>query len=288
MISFQHILFPVDFSEQCRRAAPVVKAFVDRFHSELTMLHVFELPPPLIGMTDSPAWSVLVEADEARAVRKAELESFLADRFAGLKVRRELAEGDAALQIACYAKEWKVDLIMMPTHGYGQFRRFLLGSITAKVLHDANCPVWTSAHTAELTLQPPDNCRRILCAVDTNPRDVHVIRWAADFGKERGAEVQLVHAIQGADPEQVDTAAFYAFLTGFAKRELAKMQTEAGTAFEVSVPSGTPAQVIHSAALEQDADLVVIGRGVLKNALGRLRSNAYSIIRDSPCPVISI
>ena len=137
-------------------------------------------------------------------------------------------------------------------------------------------------------MQPPDNCRRILCAVDTNPRDVHVIRWAADFGKERGAEVQLVHAIQGADPEQVDSAAFYAFLTGFAKHELAKMQTEAGTAFEVSVPSGTPAQVIHSAALEQQADLVVIGRGVLKNALGRLRSNAYSIIRDSPCPVIRV
>jgi nucleotide-binding universal stress UspA family protein len=46
--------------------------------------------------------------------------------------------------------------------------------------------------------------------------------------------------------------------------------------------------VVHTAAVEQDADLVVIGRGVLKEALGRLRSNGYSIIRDSPCPVISI
>lgn len=123
MTSFQHILFPVDFSEGCRRAAPFVKAFVNRFHSELTILHVFELPLPLTGMTDSP-WSVLVESDEARAVRRAELESFLADRSVGLKVQREVSEGDAALQIDCYVKEWKVDLIMMPTHGYGRFRRF--------------------------------------------------------------------------------------------------------------------------------------------------------------------
>jgi hypothetical protein len=30
-----------------------------------------------------------------------------------------------------------VDLIMMPTHGVGTFRSFLVGSVTAKVLHDA-------------------------------------------------------------------------------------------------------------------------------------------------------
>jgi nucleotide-binding universal stress UspA family protein len=288
MTSFQHILFPVDFSEQCRRVAPFVKAFADQFHSEVTMLHVYELPLLLPGMPDTPTWSVMIESDEARAARRAELETFLAGYFAGVKVHREMADGDAALQIACYANEKKVDLIMMPTHGYGRFRRLLLGSVTAKILHDADCPVWTSAHTPELTSQSPERCRRILCAVDTNPRDVEVIRWAAAFGKEQGAEVHLVHAIQGVHPDQFDSAVFYGFLTKFAQEELAKMQSQAGTAFKVSVPSGTPAEVVHTAAVEQDADLVVIGRGVLKEALGRLRSNGYSIIRDSPCPVISI
>jgi nucleotide-binding universal stress UspA family protein len=42
------------------------------------------------------------------------------------------------------------------------------------------------------------------------------------------------------------------------------------------------------AALREDADLVVIGRGRLHETLGRLRSNAYAIIRDSPCAVISV
>ena len=60
------------------------------------------------------------------------------------------------------------------------------------------------------------------------------------------------------------------------------MQAEAGTALRVQVPIGNPAKVIHRLAVDQEADLVVIGRGVLKKALGRLRSNAYSIIRESP------
>jgi hypothetical protein len=32
----------------------------------------------------------------------------------------------------------------------------------------------------------------------------------------------------------------------------------------------------------------VIGRGKLHETLGRLRTNSYAIIRQSPCPVISI
>ncbi len=37
----------------------------------------------------------------------------------------------------------ELDLIMMPTHGGRHFRSLLIGSVTAKVLHDVRCPVWT-------------------------------------------------------------------------------------------------------------------------------------------------
>ena len=48
-------------------------------------------------------------------------------------------EGDPAVNIADYASENGIDLIMMPTHGYGKFRSLLLGSVVSKVLHDADC-----------------------------------------------------------------------------------------------------------------------------------------------------
>src|SRR4051812_35255270 len=44
--------------------------------------------------------------------------------------------GDAARAIAECVGARQIDLVMMPTHGYGMFRRALLGSVTTKVLHD--------------------------------------------------------------------------------------------------------------------------------------------------------
>jgi nucleotide-binding universal stress UspA family protein len=57
--------------------------------------------------------------------------------------------GNPAKTIARVASASKVDLIMRPTRGCGGFPAFLLGSVTAKVLDDANFPVWTDAHMPE-------------------------------------------------------------------------------------------------------------------------------------------
>src|SRR5262249_46937414 len=45
---------------------------------------------------------------------------------------------------------------------------------------------------------------------------------------------------------------------------------------------------VSSAALQLEVDLVVIGRGASSGMLGRLRTNAYSITRQAPCPAVSI
>jgi nucleotide-binding universal stress UspA family protein len=45
---------------------------------------------------------------------------------------------------------------------------------------------------------------------------------------------------------------------------------------------------VAAVAEEDQADLVLIGRGTLPRFAGRLRSNVYAIVRDSPCPVLSI
>jgi hypothetical protein len=45
---------------------------------------------------------------------------------------------------------------------------------------------------------------------------------------------------------------------------------------------------VRQAALDRHADLVVIGRGVMHSTFGRLRTQSYDIIRQSPCPVLSL
>jgi len=290
MIAFDRVLFPTDFSRQNAAVAPAVKAMAKRFGSEVTVLHVIDLPPSWYGAPEAAAWSALINAGRLRLEAGVALDRFVADHFQESPVTRALEEGDAARQIVDYARDHKIRLIMMPTRGYGPFRAALLGSVTAKVLHDAEMPVWTGVHAEQLTAHPAERWKRALCALDTGPEDLAVLRWAAEFAAEQALQLRLVHAVQGAGgtfTEERDPS-MYEFLFNTAKERLAAMQTEAGTSYEVCLRPGGAGRVVREAAIAYPADLIVIGRGVMHKALGRLRTRAYSIIRDAPCPVISI
>jgi nucleotide-binding universal stress UspA family protein len=289
MITFKRILFPVDFSDQCRAVIPCVKAMVERFGSELVVLHVLDLPQSWSGSPEAAAWAALINADRLRVQGKVAVDRFLEQEFSGMLVTAQVAEGDAALQIADFAQDNSIDLIMMPTHGYGPFRALLLGSVTAKVLHDAHCPVWTGVHARQMTAHPPQRWKRMLCAADTATPDAHVLKWAAEFAQEQGAGLRLVHAVLGADPtDKENDPGLYRFLFDTAREQIDKLQAEAGTNLDVCLMGGAVDRVVHRAAVKHDADLIIIGRGTIQKPLGRLRSSAYSIVREAPCPVISI
>ena len=288
MPNLKHILFPVDFSEQNCSIAPYVACMASRYGARVTLLHVVEIPTG--GYPEWPAQASLVDFEAVANDRKQSLNSFLQSEFQSVAASRLMLEGDPARQISEYADRHNVDLIMMPTHGYGPFRRFLLGSITAKVLHDVKCPVWTSAHLPERAA-PPAGYRSILCAVDLTPKSVSLMQWAAAFAREHGATLRLVHAIPAAEPAggiDIEGRRFRAILVEIALEELAKMQQQAKTDLGVLVEGGDVAPVVHRAAELHHADLVVIGRGVMQEVFGRMRTHVYSVIREAPCPVISV
>jgi nucleotide-binding universal stress UspA family protein len=287
MIKFQHILFPVDFSERCAATVPSVQAMVKRFGSELTVMRVVDLPPSGIAPPEAAAWATLIGADGLRQQGKIALERFIAREFPGMRVKAESAEGDPATMIADYARETGADLIMMPTSGLGRFRRLLLGSVTAKVLHDTSIPVWTGVHAEEIAVHPPDRWKQVLCALEDDPRDLPVLQWAAEFASEQKLELRLVHAVLGLEESDNDPS-FREFIFNVARERMDKLQAQAGTKFEVCLQAGNAGRVVHQAAIGHFADIVVIGRGVIQKPLGRLRSGAYEIIREAPCPVISV
>jgi nucleotide-binding universal stress UspA family protein len=286
MIAFRRILFPVDFSARSSAAVPAVRAMVKRFGSDLTVLHVADLPQAAIAPPEQAVWAALAGAERLREQSQVALASFIAREFQGVEVKAVSTEGDPASMIVDYANENGADLIMLPTSGAGRFRRMLLGSVTAKVLHDLAVPVWTGVHAGEIAAHPPAAWKRMLCAVEDEQRDVGVLQWASEFASEQKLELRLVHAIHG--PEDCeDNPSFRQFLFDTARERVAKLQSAAGTDFEVCFQVAEPGPAVHQAAYGFSADLVIIGRGVVKKAFGRLRSTAYEIIREAPCPVIS-
>jgi len=290
MNAFARIVFPIDFSDRCAAVAPAVRAMAKRFGSEIVVLHVIDLPPSWYGTPEAAAWATLINADKLRLQGRVALERFVEREFAGTPVTSQVEEGDPARQIADFAEEGAPALIMMPTSGHGPFRAMLLGSVTAKVLHDTRCPVWTGVHSEEISAHPVERWKRMLCALEGEPRDLNVLRWAAAFAAEQKMELRLVHAVRGATGSigSATEPGMYAMLFEIGREHIEKLQREAGTAFEVCLLAGDPGRVVRQAATGHEADLVVMGRGVIQKPLGRLRSSAYSIIREAPCPVISV
>ena len=287
MQSFQKILFPVDLSDSCVGAAPFVEAMVKRFNAGLTLLHVLEMPPAYF--TDWYGFMAMVDVSAVREGRANELNEFLKDRFHGPSVNRQMLEGDPAQVIASYAQEQGFDLIMMPTHGFGVFRSLLLGSVTSKVLHDTACPVWTGVHVEE-TVLAPGRSDNVMCAVDLTGKSVGTIQFASRIAKDLGAKLWLVHAVPGAEtrPEKYFDTDLQEFLQEEARTAISEMQTAAGVKAQLCIGAGDVAKVVREAALHHNVDLLIAGRGHATRTLGRLRTHVYSIIREAPCPVISV
>jgi nucleotide-binding universal stress UspA family protein len=288
-LSINTILFPVDFSDRCRGAARYVETLAGRFGSRVILLHVLETTIGQPGDLDFGGLTTSLQWEDRTARTQELLDRFLAEELSSLSVTRKLETGDPARTIIRVAHAEKVDLIMMPTHGYGGFRRFILGSVTAKVLHDAECPVWTGVHLETAPSLESIQLRRVLCAVDLTARSEAVISAAAEIAQENHAELALAHAVPGSEaiPEKLLDCELRRHLMAQAREQLLELASSIGANSTLLVESGETARVIADLARNWLADLVVIGRGQ-HHGFGRLRTHSYSIIRESPCPVLSI
>jgi nucleotide-binding universal stress UspA family protein len=259
MFKLKRILFPVDFSERATKAAPYVDALATQFGAELILLHVVEPLSYNAPLADSPG---------------SQWERF-GDIFSAhhLQIKRLTEHGEAAAKIVECAKTHNVDLIMIPTQGLGAFRRLIIGSNSAKVLHDADCPVWTGVHIEEGPHPKKVTCRNVLCAFDLEPSSAKVLRWASGLAEGYKAELTLVHVTTDSTR---------------ARKAIETLQKTVGTNAPVRIEAGEPSRVVAHVAGEMKADILVIGRCSTEGILGRLEMTAYSIIRQSPCPVISV
>jgi nucleotide-binding universal stress UspA family protein len=163
MNPFEEILLPVDFSPVCVEVGRYAVALAGHFHSRITLLHVV-LPfnPAWAAFGACPGLDEIYAHDREQA--RYRLNVFLEEELQNFEVNRVLMEGDPADAITCLAQRDKPGLIMMPTLGCGRFRRFVLGSITTKVLHDVPSPVWTSAHIINGAAPASDSPKVIVCA----------------------------------------------------------------------------------------------------------------------------
>jgi nucleotide-binding universal stress UspA family protein len=264
MVPFKKILFAVDYSGLCRATAPYVDEMTRHFAAHLTVVHAYE-------NTD---WLKQVDDRGERQFRE-----FVAEAFPSHQdVDAFLEEGDPASAIEKLVRKQESDLVIMPTHGANAIGRLYSGSLTEKLLHDLRAAVWTctgwplARHPREVSY------KSLLCAVDFSQETEAVLRAGAALASSYNAHLSLVHVVEKSEPHLINAA----------NDRLLACKDKLGISAPHKILSGNTAGAIRQEAVEEAADLLVVGRGLSKGTLSRFMSHLYETICEAPCPVLSI
>jgi len=287
MLPFHRILFPVDYSEPCRAVIPYVQEMACHFSAELTVCHAYA---PLSAIAHS---ELLITdpglQEKAHAIEEDRLRQFACQAFASQQVGAIAELGEPGTVIDRLAEQQRADLVMLATRGHSVMRRFLLGSITSKVLHDVSCAVWTGVGSALLDHPARIPYQSIVCALDDSQEAEGVLRAAASLASAYRAQLWIVHVVPTppAYPD-VDLEEHTKQLTEASQIRLRELKAKLAVDAPHTVIDALLAEGIHHEVVRRKADLLVTGRGHSIGTFSRLWSHLYSIIRDSPCPVLSV
>ena len=291
MLPFRRILFPVDYSEPCQAVVPYIKDLIHQIREaghpqpELTLLHAYgaeALAYSELPLTDPEL------APAAQEIQEERIRRFGEENFPLLPATCVAALGEPGSAIHDLVQRQSTDLVMLPTHGRGPVRRFLLGSVTSKVLHDVSAAVWTGTGSAIGGHVPNLPYKNVLCALDETAEAECVLRAASAITSLYGAALFLVRVVEPMPATEFDMMPYQQDrieAAHFNLRELAgSLQVDAPrNVIEAPVSDG-----VRREAIRLKADLVITGRGHSQGVFTTLRSHLYQTIRDSPCPVLSV
>ncbi len=151
----KRIMVTLDGSEFAERALPYAAELAQKFDAEIELIRVVQ---PIVMMADFgvPTYQQLMSMEEEEAktylqARRHELQQ------AGISTHYKLLEGIVADAIIDQAIQDEVDLIVMSTHGRSGLSRWIYGSVAAKILEHAPCPVFLVRvqHAQQKEVSPP-------------------------------------------------------------------------------------------------------------------------------------
>jgi nucleotide-binding universal stress UspA family protein len=273
-----HILVPIDFSEQSIIA--LKQSFnIARFSkSEITLIHVLDediIKPFSSLFSGKNDYMTHLAEDSRNRLEKLAAET---EKQADIKVDTLIAKGKIYEEIARVATELKAVFIIMGTNGAVGFKKKFIGSNALRVIHEAPCPV--------ITIKGKDHhegCRTIVLPLDVSRESKEKVNKAIELATFFGSAIKIV-TVSDTDDE---------FITHKLKRQMIQVKqfiADAGIDCTADYILGDDiAEEVIKFAMKNDADLILImtqQEMIWKEYF--LGSAPQEIINHSEIPVLSI
>lgn len=294
----QKILVPLDGSTLAERALSPAMSLAQPVQGEVTLLRVPWVHPISIDeYSGSTEWLYPDQAQEQTVNDAVAYLDEIGGQWAreGVTVRTKVVIGDAASVILDAAAMLAQELICMTTHGYSGLTRWVLGSVTERVLRAAPCPV--------MVVREPRAIRHILIPLDGSTLAERALEPGLEVALRLDARVTLLQvatgipvphdAIYQMETMERNVGEYLASSTiDHAKiylEAVAQRLAERGVQISTEVTDGFAAQRIVDYGVSHDVDLIVMathGRtGLRRWAYG---SVTEKVLRSGQCSLLVV
>ena len=242
-----------------------------------------------------------VEAQAAQKLKEAqEFASKAGDRvrsyFPNWNVEARAIAGTPSTELINKADDWKADLVVVGSQGRSPIGRFILGSVSKKVVTDSLHSVRVARGAIDKDEGRPP---RVMIGVDGSPEAKQAIREVGMRVWPKGTEVRIVAVDDGTSPKRIarvlPTAAAMirdsndeAFdpsrmMVEWAERELRAI----GLQVSVAIEKGDPQRVLIEEARKWDADSIFVGSRKFDGSFERfwLGSVSTALVTKAHCSV---
>ena len=288
------ILTATDFSEYSKVALDICLGVSRCMKTKLYVLHTIEkFPHDYRHLLSRAAHADTKQKLEEEAVRKISA-MIPAELLESGDVIPIVRFGKPFLEIIQVAKEKKVDLLAVGTRGRAGMHRIILGSVAERIVRKADCPVMVIRGRKDVGF------KRIIVPIDLSDCSRIALEYAVATARAHSSKLTILHVYEGSYVEPYIKAANSEEEADEIMKEIERVNETkydeflttvdlSGVEYEKLLKKGIPETDIVETAMEQQANLIVMGthgRSGIKHIL--IGSTAEEVVRTVHCDIIIV
>ena len=284
-ISLTKIMVLTDFSKVSDLALQYAVALARQFDARIYLTHIvtrdsYQLAPVLAEISYQKM---------CQAAEQGKADTLLSGTLLGIPHEVLLLEGSLWPTVERLIQECKIDLVVTGTHGRGQLKKMILGSVAEEVFRQADCPVLTVGPHAEAQVARAPGLENILLATDFGPSAERAAQCAFSLAQEYGARLTVLHVVEDVRAYTEEEEERVREVNIHEMSQFMPPESESWCNVKFRVAFGSAVEEILGAAGEAKTNLIIMGAQTRKTFAGHMPLTiAYNVAAKAECPVLTV
>lgn len=285
-ISLTKIMVLTDFSEVSDLALQYAMALARRYDGRLYLTHI--ISPETYTLAE-PGLAELTYQKMRQAAEQSFADILISGKLRGIPHETLLYEGSFWPTVEHLIQERQIDLVVTGTHGRGDFKKMVLGSVAEEVFRQASCAVLTVGPRARKQAPQEVALSDILFASDFGPGAARAAQYAFSLAQEHGARLTVLHVVERANAYTREDEERLRKLNVARMKKFMPEESENWCKVEFRVAFGAPVEEILAEARETNADLIILGAKPRTTLAGHAPLTiAYNVVSKAKAPVLTV